>query len=72
MCIRDRIARALQTAAAGTTKAVVAGVLLFGGALTIGSSTVWLGDEAVLTMVAAVVGFGVLVLTGPGRRWAFA
>lgn len=66
------IARALQTAAAGTTKAVVAGVLLFGGALTIGSSTVWLGDEAVLTMVAAVVGFGVLVLTGPGRRWAFA
>ena len=66
------IARALQTAAAGTTKAVVAGVLLFGGALTIGSSTVWLGDEAVLTMVAAVVGFGVLLLTGPGRRWAFA
>ena len=66
------IARALQTAAAWTTKAVVAGVLLFGGALTIGSSTVWLGDEAVLTMVAAVVGFGVLVLTGPGRRWAFA
>ena len=66
------IARALQTAAAGTKKAVVTGVLLFGGALAIGSSTVWLGDEAVLTMVAAVIGLGVLFLTGPGRRWAFA
>ena len=66
------IAKALQTAAGGTTTAVVNGVLLFGGALAIGSSTVWLGEEAALTMAAAAVGLGVLILTGPGRRLAFA
>lgn len=64
------IARALQTAASGTPTALAYGVLLFGGALAVGSSTVWLGAEAALTMVTAGVGVGVLVLTGAaGRKW---
>ncbi len=55
------IAKALQTAVARTNVARLNGILLFGGALAVGSSTIWLGAEAPLSMVAAAAGVAVLV-----------
>ena len=66
------IARALQTLALGTTASLMSGLAVFGGALVVGSSTVWLGQEAALTLAAAGIGLGVLVVFGPGGKWAFA
>ena len=66
------IARALQTLALGTTASLASGLAVFGGALVVGSSTVWLGQEAALTVAAAGIGLGVLVVFGPGGKWAFA
>jgi TRAP transporter 4TM/12TM fusion protein len=56
------IAKALQTVALGMTASLVNGALLFGGALAVGSSTVWLGAESALTMLGA--GIGVTLLIG--------
>jgi len=56
------IAKALQTVALGTMASLASGALLFGGALAVGSSTVWLGAESALTMLGA--GSGVTVLVG--------
>lgn len=55
------IAKALQTAALGATVSRVQGGLLLGGALAVGSSTVWLGADAPLTLVAAGLGLAVLI-----------
>ena len=54
------IAKALQTFVAGTSAAILTGAALFAGALIVGSSTIWMGAEAALTMVAAAIGVAVL------------
>ena len=38
------------------------GLLVFGGGLVVGSSTIWLGNESVLTLIVAGTGISILVL----------
>ena len=54
-------AKALQTAVLGTGMGIVSGVLIFSGALVVGSSSVWLGVEAPGVPAFAVAGIALLV-----------
>lgn len=54
-------AKALQTAVLGTGMGIAVGLLIFSGALVVGSSSVWLGTEAPGVPAFAIAGIALLV-----------
>jgi TRAP transporter 4TM/12TM fusion protein len=56
------LARGAQTIRFSNTKGFIVGVALFVAAVGVGGSTVWLGPESVMTLVAAA--FGIALLAG--------
>ena len=56
------IAKALQIMVEKTTFSLGKSLLVFGGGLAVGSSTIWLGNESALTMLVAGAGVVSLVL----------
>ena len=56
------IAKALQIMVEKTMFSLGKSLLVFGGGLAVGSSTIWLGNESALTMIVAGVGVVSLVL----------
>ncbi|MBH98004.1 MAG: TRAP transporter permease DctM/Q [Rhodospirillaceae bacterium] len=65
------IAKALQMIVSQAGSNSGKGVLLFAGALIIGSSTIWIGSESFLTMVFAAIGVGVLIVERTSNRLSF-
>ncbi len=61
-------AKALQTAVLGTWIAISSGLLVFAGALVVGSSSIWLGTEAPGVPILAVAGIAVFIGFRPARR----
>ena len=60
------IAEGMQFTRAQDMRTTMIGMLLFGAAIAVGGSTVWFGPEAVLNVVALLLGAGLLV--GARRR----
>ena len=56
------IAKALQIMVERTRSSLGIGLLVFGGGLVVGSSTIWLGNESILTLIVAGTGISILVL----------
>ena len=56
------IAKALQIMVERTRSSLGKGLLIFGGGLIVGSSTIWLGNESALTLIVAGVGISILFL----------
>jgi len=54
------IARAAQTIRFDNAKSAIVGLTMFAAAIGVGGSTVWLGAESVLTLVAAALGIALL------------
>src|SRR5690606_16668458 len=54
------IARAAHTTRVDNAKSAIVGLTMFAAAIGVGGSTVWLGAESVLTLVAAALGIALL------------
>ena len=65
------IAKALQMIVSQAGSNSGKGVLLFAGALIIGSSTIWICSESFLTLVFAAIGVGVLFVERTSNRLSF-
>jgi TRAP transporter 4TM/12TM fusion protein len=62
------IAKALQIMVEKTMFSLGKSLLIFGGGLAVGSSTIWLGNESALTMIVAGAGVVYLILVKTGWK----
>ena len=62
------IAKALQIMVEKTMFSLGKSLLIFGGGLAVGSSTIWLGNESALTMIVAGAGVVYLILVRTGWK----
>ena len=62
------IAKALQIMVEKTMFSLGKSLLVFGGGLAVGSSTIWLGNESALTMIVAGAGVVYLILVKTGWK----
>ena len=62
------IAKALQLMIEKTMFSLGKSLLVFGGGLAVGSSTIWLGNESALTMIVAGAGVVYLILVRTGWK----